>query len=112
MAKLAEMKCMPCQVGAPTLNEDEIAILQHDVPGWEVVEYEGVERLKRTFSFKNFAEALAFTGAVGKMAEEQGHHPRIVTEWGAVTVTWWTHKIGGLHQNDFIAAAKTDQLYE
>jgi 4a-hydroxytetrahydrobiopterin dehydratase len=64
----------------------------------------------RRFRFKNFAQALAFTNQVGKIAEEQGHHPNILTEWGQVTVEWWTHVIQGLHQNDFIMAAKTDQL--
>ena len=62
-------------------------------------------------SFRNFTESLTFTNQVGKIAEEQGHHPVLVTEWGRVTVTWWTHKIKGLHRNDFIMAAKTDQIY-
>jgi len=63
------------------------------------------------FSFKNFVEALAFTNSVGALAEEQGHHPDLLTEWGRVTVTWWSHKIKGLHRNDFIVAARTDQIY-
>jgi 4a-hydroxytetrahydrobiopterin dehydratase len=75
------------------------------------VERDGVKRLERTFGFRNFAEALAFTDKVGERAEVEGHHPALLTEWGRVTVTWWTHKIGGLHQNDFIMAAKTDELY-
>ncbi|MBI3740755.1 MAG: 4a-hydroxytetrahydrobiopterin dehydratase, partial [Chloroflexi bacterium] len=70
-----------------------------------------IKRLERVFKFKNFADALAFTNKIGAMAEEEGHHPVIITDWGRVTVTWWTHKIKGLHQNDFIAAAKTDRLY-
>ena len=61
---------------------------------------------------EDFAEALEFTNDVGAIAEEEGHHPAILTEWGRVTVTWWTHKIRGLHRNDFIMAAKTDQIYE
>jgi len=80
------------------------------VPGWKVVEREGIKRLERVFGFRNFAEALAFTDRVGEQAEEEGHHPALLTEWGRVTVTWWTHKIGGLHRNDFIMAAKTDEL--
>ena len=63
------------------------------------------------FRFSNFAEALTFTDKVGELAETEGHHPAILTEWGRVTVTWWTHKIRGLHRNDFIMAAKTDQIY-
>lgn len=74
------------------------------------MEREGVKRLERVFKFKDFTEALKFTDRVGKIAEEEGHHPSILTEWGKVTVTWWTHKLKGLHRNDFIMAAKTDHL--
>jgi 4a-hydroxytetrahydrobiopterin dehydratase len=81
------------------------------VPDWQIVERESIHRLERIFKFKNFVQALAFTHRVGELAESEGHHPAILTEWGKVTVTWWTHKIRGLHRNDFIMAAKTDQLY-
>ncbi len=89
-----------------------MAELRREVPAWAVVEREGVPRLERTFSFRNFAEALRFTNRVGELAEEEGHHPALLTEWGKVTVAWWTHKIRGLHRNDFVMAAKTDRLYE
>jgi len=89
-----------------------VAELRQEVPAWAVVEREGVPRLERTFSFRNFAEALRFTNRVGELAEEEGHHPALLTEWGKVTVAWWTHKIRGLHRNDFVMAAKTDRLYE
>jgi 4a-hydroxytetrahydrobiopterin dehydratase len=82
------------------------------VPDWLVKEIDGEKRLERMYKFKNFAQAIAFTDQVGKIAEEEDHHPLIVTEWGKVTVQWWTHKIHGLHQNDFIMAAKTDKLNE
>lgn len=78
---------------------------------WSVVEKDGIKRLEKSFKFKDFAEALAFTNEVGKLAEKQGHHPDILTEWGNVTVSWWTHKINGLSKNDFIMAAKTDAVY-
>jgi 4a-hydroxytetrahydrobiopterin dehydratase len=78
---------------------------------WQVVERDGILRLERLFKFKNFVQALDFTDRVGAVAEEEGHHPALLTEWGRVTVTWWTHKIKGLHRNDFIMAAKTDELY-
>ncbi len=81
------------------------------VPQWEVVERDGIPLLQRIFKFKNFVEALAFTNKIGVIAEEQGHHPLIVTEWGRVTVQWWTHVIKGLHRNDFIMAAKTDEIF-
>jgi 4a-hydroxytetrahydrobiopterin dehydratase len=81
-------------------------------PGWNVIEIEGVKRLQREFKFKNFAEALTFTNQVGGLAEAQDHHPALITEWGLVTVTWWTHAVKGLHKNDFIMAAKVDELAE
>jgi 4a-hydroxytetrahydrobiopterin dehydratase len=84
--------------------------LKPQVPDWAIVEREGIPRLERVFSFRSFAEALRFTNRVGALAEAEGHHPAILTEWGRVTVTLWTHKIGGLHRNDFILAAKIDSL--
>lgn len=108
---LAIEECTPCKEGGTPLGEDEISELHPQVPAWDVVEREGIKRLERSFSFPDFAEALAFTNDVGEMAEAQDHHPKIVLEWGRVSVTWWTHKIGGLHRNDFIAAAKTDRIY-
>jgi 4a-hydroxytetrahydrobiopterin dehydratase len=71
----------------------------------------GDPQLERTFRFPNFREALTFTLQVGELAEAEGHHPVLVTRWGSVTVIWWTHKIRGLHRNDFIMAAKTDALF-
>jgi 4a-hydroxytetrahydrobiopterin dehydratase len=112
MEEWIQMKCIPCQKGAPQATEEEIADFLAHLPEWKLVEQDGVNRIRRMFTFKNFAQALAFTNKVGELAEAEGHHPVLVTEWGRVTVTWWTHKIGGLHQNDFIMAAKTDQLFE
>ena len=94
------------------MTEAEIAELHPQIPTWEIVERDGIKRLEKVYKFDNFVDALAFTNKVGELAEEEGHHPAILTEWGKVTVTWWTHKIRGLHQNDFIMAAKTDQLYK
>lgn len=108
---LAQLKCVACRGGEPTLTDAEIAELKPETPDWEVVERDGILRLERTFKFKNFVQALDFTNRVGAAAEAEGHHPALLTEWGKVTVTWWTHKIRGLHRNDFIMAAKTDRLY-
>jgi len=94
------------------LSAEEIANLKPEAPDWDIVERDGILRLERAFKFKNFVQALAFTNRVGELAEEQGHHPALLTEWGRVTVTWWTHKIKGLHRNDFIMAAKTDELFQ
>lgn len=110
MSELSEMACEACRVGSPTLTEQEIAHFQPQVPEWKVTEAGGEKRLERSFTFRNFAGALDFTNRVGEIAEQQGHHPMICTEWGKVTVSWWTHKIGGLHQNDFVMAARTDLL--
>lgn len=110
MEPLTQEKCVACRRDAPTVSEAEIAELHPQVPDWELVELDGIKRLRRVFPFDDFAQALAFTNEVGAIAEEEGHHPALVTEWGRTTVSWWTHKIKGLHRNDFIMAAKTDAL--
>jgi 4a-hydroxytetrahydrobiopterin dehydratase len=110
MPSLAEFQCVACRGGEPTLTPDQIAELKPQVPDWQVRQVDGVPRLERTFKFRDFIEAMAFTSKVGLIAEKQDHHPLIITEYGRVTVAWWTHKIKGLHQNDFIMAAKTDLL--
>lgn len=88
----------------------ELEGLMPEVQDWKLVERDGVSQLERSFRFKNFASALAFTVHVGMLAQYQDHHPAITTEWGRVTVHWWTHKIKGLHRNDFIMAAMTNEL--
>ena len=111
MDTLAEMKCEACRLGAPQVTAEEIAEYQPLVPEWELPERDGIKRLERVFPFPDFLQALAFTNRVGRLAEAEGHHPSLLTEWGRVTVTWWTIKIKGLHRNDFIMAYKTDQVY-
>ena len=112
MVELTQLKCTACRGDEPALTDAEIADLQPQVPDWRVIEVSGIKHLERVFTFKDFVAALAFTNLVGDLAEEEGHHPAILTEWGRVTVSWWTHKIKGLHRNDFIMAAKTDELYK
>ena len=97
-------------MGAPLATQAEIDEFMPQLPEWELSEVDGINRLSRTYKFNNFEEALAFTNRVGAVAEEERHHPAILTEWGKVTVTWWSKKIKGLHINDFIMAAKTDRL--
>ena len=104
-------QCETCRTGAPRATPEERSDWCAQLPHWSVVEVKGVEHLQRVFSFANFTQALDFTLRVGHMADEQDHHPALLTEWGKVTVNWWTHKIGGLHRNDFVCAARTDQLY-
>ena len=110
MTNLYQLKCVACRGGEPTLTDEEISELQPAVPEWQVIEVEGVKRLERSFKLKNFIEAVAFTNKIAMTAEKEDHHPLIVTEWGRVKVQWWTHKIKGLHKNDFIMAAKVDRL--
>jgi 4a-hydroxytetrahydrobiopterin dehydratase len=96
--------------GAIKLPQETAVQYFEQLPGWEMVTENGEPRLKRVFKFKNFAQALEFTNRVGRIAEEQNHHPALLTEWGKVTVWWWTHTVHGLHLNDFVMAAKTDRL--
>ena len=110
MTDLAREKCVACRRDSPRATDAEIAELSPAIPDWTMLELEGVPRLQRVYKFPDFAQALAFTNQVGELAESEGHHPAITTEWGRVTVAWWTHKIRGLHRNDFVMAAKTDRL--
>jgi 4a-hydroxytetrahydrobiopterin dehydratase len=110
MDDLTNEKCTACRRDSPRVTEAEVLELKPQIPEWTLLEREGIERLERVYPFANFAEALAFTNRVGALAEEEGHHPALLTEWGRVTVTLWTHKIRGLHRNDFIMAAKVDSL--
>ncbi|HEU5015428.1 MAG TPA: 4a-hydroxytetrahydrobiopterin dehydratase [Roseiflexaceae bacterium] len=111
MTNLIGERCVACRRDSPRVTAEEIAELQPQIPDWDMPERDGVARLERAFTFPDWAQALAFTNKVGQLAEQEGHHPVIITDWGKVTVAWWTHKIKGLHRNDFIMAAKTDQLY-
>jgi 4a-hydroxytetrahydrobiopterin dehydratase len=111
MENLAAAKCVSCRGDEPPLTDSEIYMLHPQIPEWQLKEVDGVKRLERVFKFKNFAQAMEFTNKVGALAEEENHHPLITTEWGKVTLQFWTHKIGGLHKNDFIMAAKSDELY-
>ena len=110
MSGLTGEQCVPCHGGVPLATEAEITQWNPQVPEWQLVERDRIRRLERVFHFPSFVEALAFTNRVGALAEAEGHHPALLTEWGRVTVTWWTHAIRGLHRNDFIMAAKTDAL--
>jgi 4a-hydroxytetrahydrobiopterin dehydratase len=110
MTELTEMTCEACRFDAPKATEQERKEFSQQIPDWEVVTVDGVERLKRQFKLKNYAQSVKFTNCIAELAEAEDHHPLIVLEWGKVTVEWWTHKIKGLHRNDFISAAKTDKL--
>lgn len=110
MSSLVSERCEACRAGAPKVTEAEIAEFKPQIPEWGIVERDGIPRLERVYQFKDFSRAVAFTVRVAMLAETEGHHPALLTEWGRVTVTWWTHAIRNLHRNDFIMAAKTDAL--
>jgi len=111
MNSLINKSCTACRADSPLLSPPELEAALVQLPEWAVEQVAGVNQLARIYSFKNFVQALAFTQAVGELAEEYGHHPALLTEWGKVKVSWWTHKIHGLHENDVIMAAKTEQLF-
>jgi 4a-hydroxytetrahydrobiopterin dehydratase len=111
VADLGKLRCTACRGDEPPLSRDQIQELLQQVPEWRLESAQGVDRLERSFEFEDFAEALGFTNRVGELAEQEGHHPVIELTWGRAIVRWWTHEIGGLHTNDFIMAAKTDELY-
>ena len=111
MDDLSEKTCSACRADSPLLSDTELQAALLQLPDWAVDVVVGVNQLTREYRFKNFVQALTFTQAVGELAEEYGHHPALLTEWGRVKVSWWTHKIHGLHENDVIMAAKTEQLF-
>ena len=111
MSDLRSMSCTPPRTGGPPLNNSEIDTYLTQTQDWKVFESDGIKRMTRQFKFNNFVTALEFTNRIGELAKQEDHHPAILTEWGRVTVTWWTHAVNGLHINDFISAAKTDQIF-
>lgn len=112
MSDLKNQSCEACQADAPKVSDDELKTLMAEIPEWAPVSRDGVMQLERAYKFKNFKKAWAFSNLVAELAEEEFHHPTLTLEWGKLTVTWWTHAIGGLHRNDFIMAAKTDALLD
>ena len=105
---LTSKTCVPCRGGIPPLEEAEAGALLDQTPGWELID--DATKIRRTFSLGNFAESMALVNKVGDLAEEEGHHPDITFGWGYCTVLLYTHKIKGLHENDFIMAAKVNEL--
>jgi 4a-hydroxytetrahydrobiopterin dehydratase len=106
--QLAKSKCVPCQGGVDPLSGQVVCSLANHISSdWQIIDD---HHLEKEFKFKDFQEALDFVNSVGQLAELQGHHPDIYLSWGKVKLTLWTHKINGLHKNDFILAAKVDEL--
>lgn len=111
MENLSREKCEACRADAPKISDQDLKALMPNIPDWNIVVVDEVMQLERKFEFKNFQQAMAFSNRVGDVAESAGHHPAILTEWGKVTVSWWSHKIKGLHKNDLIMAARTDEVF-
>lgn len=112
MPDLTEATCEACGPDSKPVSAETRREFHAQVPDWDIIEVDGVSQLRHAFSFPDFMEAIAFTDEIGALAEEEGHHPAILTEYGKVTVRWWTHAVDGLHKNDFIMAAKTSEIFE
>ncbi len=111
MAELQSQSCEACKIDAPRLTDTEITNLISEINDWDLIQ-EPVKQIKKIFSFPDYQSGVNFLNAVATMADQEDHHPELVLEWGKVTVIWWSHKIKGLHKNDFICASKTDNLYQ
>jgi len=109
--QLAQEICEPCRTGGTQVSDVEADNWLEALPEWHIKKVNDIAQLVREFKFKNFKQALVFTNKIGEVAEQEGHHPGLLTEWGKVTVSWWTHAVNGLHKNDFIMAAKTDAVF-
>ncbi|CAM2945609.1 4a-hydroxytetrahydrobiopterin dehydratase [Vibrio neptunius] len=107
---LNELRCEACSSDAIALTKEEQRLLLTELNEWQLIERDGIPQLEKAYKFKNFKLAWAFADQIAQLAEDEFHHPSILLEWGKVTVTWWSHSIKGLHRNDFICAAKCDQL--
>lgn len=110
MSSLHSQRCEACRAGAPTVSDSELKTLAKEIPHWQILRKENIQQLQRVFTFPDFQSAMVFTNKIAKMAAAENHHPAVLVEWGKVTVNWWSHKIKGLHKNDFIMAAKTDRI--
>ena len=111
MEQLSNAQCEACDISAKPASEPEIKSYMAQVQGWEIINDEGIQKLSQTFTTQNYTRSMSFTNEVAKLAESINHHPQMVVEYGSVTVVWWSHKIKGLHKNDFIMAAKTSELF-
>ena len=109
MSDLALNTCEACRIDAPIISDNEASMLIKEIEGWDLIN-DGIKKLKKEFSFSNYSDSVDFSNKVADMADKEDHHPQIILEWGKVTVIWWSHKIKGLHKNDFICAAKTNKI--
>jgi len=112
MSELSKKSCEACRADAPKVTKEEIAQYAPSIPKWDILEEAGIAKLKRAYSFSKYADTLALVNAIAAIADEENHHPDMFFEYKTLTVFWWSHKIKGLHINDFICAAKCDSISE
>ena len=110
MTRLLDKKCTACELGAPLVPDEQQKDLLKDLEGW-LIDRADILKLVKTFQFSNYTETINFVNLIAKLSEDEDHHPKITVEWGRVCIEWWSHKIEGLHMNDFICAAKSDELF-
>ena len=111
MSNLSSQTCSACEIGAPLISDESQISLLKDLQGWQI-DHSDIDKLVKRFKFKSYAHSIKFSNLIADLAESQDHHPKIILEWGSVTLEWWSHKIKGLHMNDFICASKSDDLYQ
>ena len=111
MTELLKKTCSACEIGAPLVPHDQQTELLTDLDGW-IIDNSDISKLTKKFKLNNYEQSIVFTNLIADLAELQDHHPKITLEWGSVSLEWWSHKIGGLHMNDFICAAKSDEIFD
>ncbi|MEJ7837742.1 MAG: 4a-hydroxytetrahydrobiopterin dehydratase [Thermomicrobiales bacterium] len=111
MTSLTSERCEACRPDSIAVTLEERQRFAAQIPQWSLIEIKGEPRLRRTYTVSDYQTSLALTQRIGELAIAEDHHPSILTVWGKVTVTWWTHAIRDLHRNDFIMAAKCDEAY-
>ena len=110
MRKLSNETCSACEIGAPLVPHDEQLELLKGLDGW-IIDNSDISKLIKEFQLNNYEKSVTFANLIADLAESQDHHPKIILEWGRVSIEWWSHKIKGLHMNDFICAAKSDEIF-
>ena len=108
---LSRQTCSACEIGAPLVPHDQQLELLEDLDGWDI-DHSDISKLSKVFKFNNYEHSIKFANLIADLAESEDHHPKITLEWGSVNLEWWSHKIKGLHMNDFICAAKSDEIYK
>ena len=110
MTDLSEKTCSACEIGAPLVPHDQQIDLLKELDGW-IIDNSDISKLIKEFKFDNYEQSIRFTNLIADLAEVQDHHPKITLEWGKVNLEWWSHKIKGLHMNDFICAAQSEEIF-